>query len=455
MSSRLFLLLGLTALACTLPAQTSKLAPVLMISIDGLRPDAITKAESHGLHVPNLRRFLREGTYAEGAIGVVPTLTYPSHTTLVTGARPDVHGITSNTTFDPLFQNQVGWYWYASEQHAETLWQAAHRSGIVTANLNWPVTVGAPGIDFNLPEYWRASTPDDLLLLAQLAHPQDLQQQLQAELGPWVDGNTLTLASDRTRTRFAIAMLREHRPGFFTVHLSSLDEEEHTSSPFSPQSNETLEAIDGMIGELRDAALAVNPGAVVVVVSDHGFARTDFHTNLFGPLLRAGLLTIGDPGPLGTPTFKSWKATLWPAGGCAAVMLHDLSDTASRDAILKLLGDLAADPANGIDRILSGDELHKLGGFPQAIALVVLRPPYQLGYSFSGPIVTPAPSTGMHGYLPFNPEMQSTFMVMGAGIQRAHNLGVIDMRSIAPTIASLLGVKLANAQEPAVEVRTR
>lgn len=427
-------------------------APVLMISIDGLRPDAITQAEAHHLRVPNLRRFIQEGTYAEGVIGVVPTLTYPSHTTLVTGVTPAEHGILSNTTFDPLFKNQVGWYWYAQQEKTETLWQAAHKSGITTANLNWPVTVDAPGIDFNMPEYWRASTPDDLLLLNALARPLGLEQQLEAKLGSYVDGNTLTVESDATRTRFAIAMLRDHQPGFFTVHLSALDEEEHASSPFSTESNRALEAIDGMIGQLVDAATAVNPSAVVVVVSDHGFARTDFHTNLFGPILRAGLITVGPPGPLGTPSFKSWKATLWPAGGSAAVMLHDPNDTASLDAILKLLRDLAADPSNGIDTILTKDQLHGLGGFPGAQALVVLRPPYQLGYSFSGPIVTPAPSTGMHGYLPSNPEMRSSFFVIGKGIAHGHDLGLIDMRQIAPTIASLLSTRLPASQAKPIDL---
>lgn len=416
-------------------------APVLLISIDGLRPDAVTAAETHGLHVPNLRRFLTEGSYAEGVVGVVPTLTYPSHTTLVTGATPAVHGILSNTTFDPLFRNQIGWYWYAEQQHAQTLWQAAHAKGIVTASENWPVTVDAPGIDFNLPEYWRASTPDDLLLLRALARPLGLQQTMEAQLGPWVDGNTLTVESDAVRTRFAVALLHDHHPGFFAVHLSSLDEEEHLTAPFSVDSNRTLEAIDGMVGQLREAATGANPDAIVAVVSDHGFARTDFRTNLYGPLLRAGLLTAGThPGPLGAPVFTDWKATLWPAGGSAAVMLRDPNDTVSRDAIMKLLRELAADPANGIDSILTREQLKAMGGFPQAEALVVLRPPFQLGYSFSGPIVTPAPSTGMHGYLPSNPEMRSSFFVVGTAVAHGHNLGLIDMRQIAPTLANVMGI---------------
>jgi predicted AlkP superfamily pyrophosphatase or phosphodiesterase len=414
-----------------------------MISIDGMRPDYVTKASAHGLHLPNLARFMTEGAYAEGVIGVVPTLTYPSHTTMVTGVTPAVHGIYSNTTFDPLFKNQIGWYWYADMEHADTVWEAAHRHGIATANLNWPVTVDAPGIDVNLPEYWRASTPDDQPLLRALARPLGLQQQMEAAVGPYVDGNTTTVAADAVRTKYAVAMLRRFHPGLFTIHLSSLDETEHETSPFSAASNSNMEAIDAMIGALRDAARAVDPNTIMVIVSDHGFVRTDYRVNLYGPLLRAGLLTVGGAGPLGTPNFTAWKATLWPAGGVAAVMLHDRNDTASLAAIMKILGDLAADRANGILRIVPAKELHAMGGFPDARALVVLKDDYQLGYAFNGPVVTPAPSTGMHGYLPSDPEMQSAFFAMGKGVAHGLDLGVVDMRRIAPTIADLLGTRLS------------
>ena len=121
-------------------------------------------------------------------------------------------------------------------------------------------------------------------------------------------------------------------------------------------------------------------------------------------------------------------------------MLRDTADVATRNQIMKLLSDLAADPANGIERIVPATELHDLGGFPQAIGLVVLRPPFQLGYAFSGPLVTPAPATGMHGYLPSNPDMLSTFMLAGRGIAQGRSLETIDMVQIAPTLASVLGI---------------
>ena len=104
-------LLGSTAPVVAKAQEAGK--PVLLISIDGLRPGDVLEAEKRGLKVPNLRRFLKEGAYATGVMGNLPTVTYPSHTTLITGVAPARHGIVSNTTFDPRQINHGGWYWYS------------------------------------------------------------------------------------------------------------------------------------------------------------------------------------------------------------------------------------------------------------------------------------------------------------------------------------------------------
>jgi len=103
----------LLALCASAPALTSAKAEtpvqkpfVLLLSIDGLKPEAVLDADRHGLRVPNLRAFVKHGVYASAVRGVLPTLTYPSHMTLLTGAAPARHGIFANTTFDPLNRNE-------------------------------------------------------------------------------------------------------------------------------------------------------------------------------------------------------------------------------------------------------------------------------------------------------------------------------------------------------------
>jgi predicted AlkP superfamily pyrophosphatase or phosphodiesterase len=73
-----------------------------MISIDGLRPGDVLGADERGVRAPNLRRLAHDGVYATGVRDALPSVTYPNHTTLVTGVWPARHGIASNTTFDRI-----------------------------------------------------------------------------------------------------------------------------------------------------------------------------------------------------------------------------------------------------------------------------------------------------------------------------------------------------------------
>ena len=111
---------------------------LLLVSIDGLRPADVIEADKRHVAVPNLRRLLAEGSFATGVAGVLPTVTFPSHTTIVTGVAPSRHGIVANTPFDPLGKNLDGWFWYAEDIEVETLWDAAAKAGMVTSSGRQP-----------------------------------------------------------------------------------------------------------------------------------------------------------------------------------------------------------------------------------------------------------------------------------------------------------------------------
>ena len=87
-------------------------ATVVLLSIDGLKPDYVLEADEHGLPIPHLRRLVADGVSATGMLGIFPTLTNPSHTTMLTGVSPATHGIYENHPFDPFAKNMNGWTWY-------------------------------------------------------------------------------------------------------------------------------------------------------------------------------------------------------------------------------------------------------------------------------------------------------------------------------------------------------
>lgn len=441
--STLVLAFSISALAAT---DKTDAPTLLLISVDGLKPEAVLHAQEHGLVLPNLARLTRDGIYASGVRGVLPTVTYPSHTTLITGVSPSKHGILANTTFDPYNKNDRGWYWYAEDIKVPTLWDAAHAAGLTTASVYWPVSVGAH-IDYNLPQIWRSGTEDDLKLQRALSTP-GLEPELVAELGRYPGGMEETVDSDEIRARFAIRIIEKKRPSFMTVYLTGLDTEQHASGPFSKESNAALQRLDALVGQLRDAAEKTFHGrAYVCVVSDHGFASVQHDVNLYQAFLDAGLFSVDE-----SKKITSWKAIPWPAGGAAAIVLSDPNDQSTTAKVNALLQHLAADPTNGIDHILTRDEIKSARGFPEASFFVSFKIGYELGYNFTPPLISAPAYKGMHGYLPSNDEMLSSFFLVGPGVIHGKTVGELDMRQIAPTLAQILRIKLPNAESGPLDI---
>jgi predicted AlkP superfamily pyrophosphatase or phosphodiesterase len=422
-------------------ARPQQQAPPLlvMISVDGMRPDYITEADAHGAKVPNLRRFLKEGTYAEGVVGVVPTVTYPSHTTLVTGVWPAKHGILANTTFDPLRQNEEGWYWYTEDIRVPTLWDVAAAAGWTTASIQWPVTVGAH-ITWNIPEYWRANTPEDAKLLRALS-TRGLLEEAGAALGEFRDGSDTSAKGDEILGRYTEWILEKKRPSLLTLHLSSLDHIQHQTGPFSPEAIAILESIDATIGRIRATVDKLAPRqAYIAVVSDHGFVRTDAQLNLFPLFIEAKLVTVNDKEKI-----TDWKAIPWPTGGSAAIVLKDPGDSETLSQVRELLAKVASDPASGVDRILEAEELHKRGGYPTASFFVGLKSGWRTGSALEGPVLSKTKVGGAHGAMPDLPDLHASFFLIGPGVPVGKSLGTIDMRDVAPTLAHEVGLALPTA----------
>ncbi len=433
--------LGLAILLGTLPT-IAFAEPVLFISIDGLRPGDVLEAEKRGIMIPNLRRFISEGSYASGVVGVLPTVTYPSHTTLLTGVSPARHGIVGNTTFDPMQINQSGWYWYAPDIKQPTLWDAAKAAGLTTANVHWPVSVDAKSITWNLPQIWRTGHSDDAKLVKALSTP-GLIDELESEHNPYAAGIDESITGDENRADFAARLISTKKPYFITVYLTALDHEQHQYGPGSSEAHVVLQRIDALIGKLVAAELKARPDTVIAVASDHGFTATDTEINLYRPFIDAGLISIDTDGKI-----KSWEAMPWPSGGSAAIMLVRPEDKALEAKVKALLTRLQADPLAKILKVSDQLQIAKMGGNPQAAFYVNFNAGAVAG-GFKGPsmpLASASKSKGGHGYFPDAPAMRSAFMLMGKSIPRGRNLGEIDMRVIAPTLARAMGIALPTAE---------
>ncbi|MEO8301837.1 MAG: alkaline phosphatase family protein, partial [Rhizomicrobium sp.] len=123
---------------------------LIVLSVDGLDWRYIRDRDTMGLKIPNIRRLLAKSQAADGVTGVWPTITWPSHTTMLTGVRPDQHGILANAGGPP---DPALSYWSATKIKVPTLTQCLAQAGRTIAAVNWPVTVDAR-INWNLPEVY-------------------------------------------------------------------------------------------------------------------------------------------------------------------------------------------------------------------------------------------------------------------------------------------------------------
>lgn len=409
-------------------------APVLLISIDGLLPEAYLYPDRLGLAVPNLRELKARGAWAQGAVSVMPSITFPAHTTIITGVSPSRHGVLSNEVFDPEGKLGGGWNWYASDVQVPTLFDRVRAQGLKSAAVTWPATAGAP-IDLNLPDMYPVANLREAKNLVSLARVGATAALLDEVLPP---PQSLVRLRDDTRVRVALRFLKE-QPHLMAVHFLELDDAQHAYGPRSPQALAMIERLDTHLGTLFAELRAQGrwDETTVVLVSDHGFLPMEREVRV-GALLRTlGLLGVDAQGRL-----ESWRAFCWAQGGSAAVYLHPQASAEDRRTLDDAIRLLQSNPAYGVGRVFRGSEIQALGGLPGAHAVFDALPGFSFGRALDAPELVGAKVGGAHGHHPSRRQSRASFIIRGPGIEANKNIGLVRLLDVAPTVARILGVEL-------------
>lgn len=392
-------------LLCTFSALAQR-HPLIVISVDGLDHRYLRDADKLALKIPNIRKLMKEGEWAQGVLGVVPTVTWPSHTTLITGVPPRVHGILSNRR--PRSESG-DYYWMADMLKTKTLWHATRTQGLKSAAITWPVTVNAD-IDYNLPEFFRGREGGgmDLISIWEKATPGLVEAIEKADPSfrqQWMD--------DRTRKIATVYLLKEKRPDLLLLHFVDLDSTAHKYGPYTKQANDCLELTDTFIGEILAAA---PKNAVVALVSDHGFERVDRELSV--PILDMELDLKGKVQSYGGLLFAGSEeaATKIAKSGYAGRLVP-------RDELMKLAPEM-----NRKDIYAAFEPKRNEAWMPAAGAKGINNPPHELGN---------------HGFWPGLPDYRSVFVLWGPGIP-SKKTPEIRMESVATRFAKILGVKIEN-----------
>ncbi len=444
------LVVGLTLLGVGFPPASAEPAAdrhVILVSIDGL---ADYYFDDPRAHMPTIRKLAAEGARAKRMECTFPTVTWPNHTTLVTGVHAGRHGVLGNNYFDrqtlktvPLIPDPL----FDKEEivRSPTIYDVVHQAGLKTAGVCWPASRNAPTLNWQVPDVFDqaifegASTPSLLAELKEKGIPYWKQNE-------WCSlGNAGKPQRDWMYTRIAEHLITTHRPNLLALHLVSVDALEHATGR---QSEETYWAItdsDRCVRELIDAteAAGIRDRTTFIITADHGFI-TYTREILPNVVLRQDGLREGQGLKL-----KQQAYALAQGGGCFIYIL----DEANRDAIRDRLATRFRG-VEGVEVVIEPGDFAKFGhrlpaDDPREPDLMLSAAD---GYSFSGKddgdtvIVETDGPRGSHGHSPFHPLMGANFVASGQGIKPGVVLDQISNTDVAPTIGALLGTPMTDTE---------
>lgn len=386
--SRLVLLAGLLFASAPPARAEAPAVPVILVSIDGFRADYLSRGEA-----PVLEGLARSGVRAAAMRPAFPSLTFPNHYTLVTGLRPDHHGMVDNVMRDARRPGVT----YSMSNRSETndrfwwddgepIWVTAEKAGIRTATLFWPGSES--DIHGVRPSTW-------------LTFDKSLSAERRvARLLEWVD-------------RPADAQAR-----FMTLYFDDVDTAGHQFGPDSPEVAAAIRRVDSAIGQLVEGLSARGRRVNLVIVSDHGMSATSPDR----------VVEIDSLIPAGA-------AEVITQGSGAGLAAHPGHEDEVRRALATPHPHVACWPRDGIPARLG------YGTHPRTPPFLCLADPGWLLLTRDALSRRPVRSGGAHGYDPAAPDMAALFIASGPAFRKGLVLPAFDNVDVYPLLARLIGVK--------------
>ncbi len=235
---------------------------LIILSLDALGYDDLEKYQDL---MPNMQKVIKRGSIIKNVETIMPSLTYPIHTTIITGEYPSVHGIDHNKPFLP-FDSYDKWNWYYKNIQTKTLIDVVNDHNLVTTNLFWPVFAGAK-IKNNIPEIWDYKTGKAKLSLFLkygspkflLKHALKYRKLLNGKETTALDSFTFNILRDK---------VTDDLDDLTLVHFLAIDGAKHLYGANSKHAKHAISQTDKYVGEIFDL-VKDNEDISLVVLSDH------------------------------------------------------------------------------------------------------------------------------------------------------------------------------------------
>ncbi len=393
---------------------------VILLSVDAVgKPDA-----KDFLSLPAFSYFTENGSFTDNVKTVYPTITYPIHSSVITGKYPDRHNIEHNEPWQPDVNDKMRkWYWSVKDIGTRTLWHAASEKKLSVASLLWPVS-GKAGktIKWDFPEV--LPLPGEIPVIKMLKYASKL----------WL------AKTEMLYKKFRVGLKREHMddymallcekliesrnfPDFITVHFADTDDTRHNEGVGTEADKAAILRMDRRVQRLIDAVKkrGIEDRTVFVVMSDHGQQNVP---NGYIPL--DSMLCDANVGRA-------------QSVGLGAYVYAD--DTVKAKAYLE-----EHKSELHIKYILTEEELRKIHA-PKEIKLAVQA---EAGFGYVDRNCE-CDHLGDHGFGLEAPEARTLLWLAGGPFKKGFVFEGADIVDIAPTIAKVMGLDMPDCDGKVID----
>lgn len=406
---------------------------LLVISIDAMGAKDL---EGDLSHLPTLQNIQKMGSHIKNIKGVYPSVTYPAHSTIVTGVYPFRHGIINNTMLQPR-RKSPDWYWYKKDMLVPTLFDVARKQGLKTAAFLWPVTANDQ-IDYHIAEIFPNRIWTNQVLVAMQASSPLFLLKMNHKYGYLRKGIQQPYLDEFT-TACAIDTLRKKKPDLTMVHLTDLDTMRHKYGVSSKEAKQALKRQDIRVQQLIKATKEANTydETTIVVLGDHYQIDVNKLLRLNALFAEKGWLESRADGSVK----RNWRVYAKSCDGSTYVYCKK-GFGYLKDQVNMLLKDI-----EGIENVYDTAEAKRFGADAQCMFMIEAKKGYFFIDEAMGAIVQevkkeeigkPDRYKAVHGYHPNKEEYDTTLLLMGEGIKRGFEVASANLVDEAPTFARIL-----------------
>lgn len=283
---------------------------------------------------------------------IYPSVTYPCHTSMMTGCYPDRHGIVNNELTN-LQECSSPWHWFYDQVKTPSIFDAAKAAGLTTAAVFWPVTGNCRSIDYLVNEYWPQSPEESMrqCFLNSGSTPEVVEKCVDPHL--WMQVNRTHPWCDEFITACACSIIREYKPNLLMIHPANIDAYRHQTGLFTPKVTHGLHEIDNWLGWLiratKDAGIYEDTD--FFIVSDHGQINISRVICPNVELARRGLIQVDGSGQV-----TDYVAMVKSTGASAQVYLKEPDNEQALARTEMVLKEMCQAGIYGISRVYTAQE---------------------------------------------------------------------------------------------------